>query len=251
MDTPAPKFLNRTAKPAIAYRTIKGDPNAPGFVWLGGYGSAMIGGKADSVSHWAEQQNRSFTRFDYSGHGESEGDFEGGCISDWCEDAAFAIENLTQGPIILAGSSMGAWIACHMINRFPQRVKGFVGIAPAPDFVTELAWPSFSSEIQSKIMKEGKVTFPSPYDDSVTVYTKRLIEDGRECRVLTDPIHVDGPVHLLQGSADDDVPWEHAKRLADHITAPEVTLTLVKDGDHRLSTPRDIERLLSTLSLYL
>jgi pimeloyl-ACP methyl ester carboxylesterase len=205
-------------------------------VFLGGFKSDMTGTKAIYLRDWAETQGRAFLRFDYSGHGQSSGDFLDGAIGDWFEDARAAIKTLTSGPQILVGSSMGGWIALLLAREMPERVAGLVGIAAAPDFTEDEMWAGFT-EAQKSELAAGQVALPSDYADEPYIITRRLIEEGRSRLVLRSPLTLPFPTRLLQGSADTDVPPAVALRLLDHATGPDIRLTLVKGADHRFSTP--------------
>jgi pimeloyl-ACP methyl ester carboxylesterase len=219
----------------IAYVRTPG--KEPGVVFLGGFRSDMTGSKALHLQAWAEATGRAFLRFDYSGHGASRGAFTDGAISDWREDAAAVIETLTDGPQVLVGSSMGGWIGLLLARDLPERVAGLVGIAAAPDF-TETIWEDeFSLAERSRLLEAGVVLRPSDYSDEPYPITRRLIEDGRANLVLGDPLPLPMPVRLLQGTADTDVPPAVALRLLNHIDSPDLRLTLVRDADHRFSTP--------------
>lgn len=228
----------------IAFERLEG--RGPGVVWLGGFRSDMTGTKAAALADWARSAGRAFLRFDYSGHGASDGAFEAGAISDWRDDARAAVERLTEGPQVLVGSSMGGWIALLLAQAIPERIGALVLIAPAPDFTEDLMWAGFSDEQRRTVMEDGRLELPSD-SDAPTVVTRRLIEDGRRCRVLGAPVAFDGPVRILQGMADADVPWRHALRVIDALSSTDAVATLVKNGDHRLSTPADIERLIETV----
>jgi pimeloyl-ACP methyl ester carboxylesterase len=215
----------------------------PGIVFLGGFKSDMTGSKAAALDGFCGRRGLGFLRFDYSGHGESSGDFIDGSISRWTEDALAAFDRLTEGPQIVIGSSMGGWIMLLVALARRERVKGLIGIAAAPDFTEELIWRSLSEAEQARLMHEGRLAQPSEYSEEPYVITGKLIEDGRKHLLLGQPIAIDAPVRLLQGMADPDVPFHTAERLAKRLTSKDVTVTLVKDGDHRLSRPQDLARL--------
>ncbi len=219
----------------IAYHSTPG--KEPGVVFLGGFRSDMTGSKAQHLQAWAEATGRAFLRFDYSGHGQSRGAFADGCIGDWRDDAAALIGMLTEGPQILVGSSMGGWIALLLARDMGHRVAGLIGIAAAPDF-TETMWDDeLSVADRTRLMDEGLILRPSAYSDDPYPITLRLIDDGRRNLVLQSPLALPCPVRLLQGTADADVPVATALRILDHISGPDIRLTLVKDADHRFSTP--------------
>jgi pimeloyl-ACP methyl ester carboxylesterase len=197
----------------------------------------MQGTKALYLQDWAARTGRAFLRFDYSGHGQSSGDFLEGAIGDWFEDALAALTALTGGPQVLVGSSMGGWISLLLARAAPARVAGLVGIAAAPDFTEDSMWAGFTPAQRAALVAEGRVVLPSDYDPAGYVITRRLIEEGRGRLVLRDPLPLPFPVRLLQGTADSDVPPAVALRLLDHATGPDIRLTLVKGADHRFSTP--------------
>lgn len=227
-------FLTTAQGRRIAYHRHPGQ--GPGVVFLGGFKSDMTGTKAQHLQDWAEARGRAFLRFDYSGHGQSSGDFLDGCIGDWATDATEVIRTLTEGPQILVGSSMGGWIALLVARKNPERVAGLVGIAAAPDFTEDLMWAQFT-EAERAALGKGRVEQPSDYSDEPYIITRKLIEDGRSHLVLRDPLPLPFPVRLLQGTADVDVPPDVALRLMDHADSPDLRLTLVKGADHRFSTP--------------
>lgn len=229
------EYLDSPAGRRIAFRCSSG--RGPGVVFLGGFKSDMTGTKAAWLHDWAREGNRAFLRFDYSGHGDSSGSFEEGCIGDWFRDARHAIEALTEGPQVLVGSSMGGWIALLLARAMPERVAGLVTIAAAPDFTEQGFWAGFDDAQRRALMTEGRVELPSDYDDQPYVITRRLIEDGRDHLVMDRPLPLPFPVRLLQGTADADVPADWATRLLDHATGDDIRLTLVKGADHRFSTP--------------
>jgi pimeloyl-ACP methyl ester carboxylesterase len=233
----------------IAYVRTPG--KEPGVVFLGGFRSDMTGSKALHLQAWAEAAGRAFLRFDYSGHGASRGAFTDGAISDWHEDAAAVIETLTEGPQVLVGSSMGGWIALLLARQMPERVAGLVGIAAAPDFTERMWEDEFSLAERSRLMAEGVVLRPSDYSDAPYPITRRLIEDGKANLVLDGPLHLPLPVRLLQGTADSDVQPAVALRLLDHISSPDLRLTLVRDADHRFSTPGCLALIVETVEAVL
>jgi pimeloyl-ACP methyl ester carboxylesterase len=226
--------------------------NGPGLFWLGGFRSDMTGTKAVSVAGLAAARGLASTRFDYSGHGSSKGRFEDGTIGRWLDEAEAVFERVTRGPQILIGSSMGGWMALLLARKLAARgrgarLKALVLIAPAPDFTEALMWRNFPEEVRHTILRDGVWHRPSLYSDEPYPITRELIEEGRRHLLLGGPIELPAPVRILQGMRDPDVPWEHALELVGKLEAPSVLLTLVKDGDHRLSRDRDIALLHETI----
>ncbi len=205
----------------------------------------MQGTKVTQLEDWAKAQGHGFLAFDYSGHGQSSGRFEDGTITHWLEDTLAVIDALTDGPQTLVGSSMGGWMALLAALARPDRVGALVLVAPAPDFTSRLMWPGLDPEARKEIAETGLHMQPSDYGAPVAL-TKALFDSGAQHIVMDAPIGFDGPVRILQGQRDMDVPAEHARRLVDLITSDNVVFTLVKDGDHRLSREQDIARLLAT-----
>lgn len=221
------------------------DGASPTFVWLGGFRSDMTGTKAQALADWAKSKGQGFVRFDYSGHGQSGGAFEDGGISRWLGDTLAVIEAQTCGPLVLVGSSMGGWIALLAARARPERIQALLLIAPAADFVGKLMWPSFTEEQKAEIAVIGRLELPSQYDPVPTVITRHLIEDGLHHTIMDGPIPFAGRVHILQGGQDPDVPAAHARAVADLIEATELRFEVIADGDHRLSRPQDIARLIA------
>jgi pimeloyl-ACP methyl ester carboxylesterase len=208
----------------------------------------MTGTKALHLQAWAEATGRAFLRFDYSGHGQSHGDFADGTITDWREDAAAVIETMTEGPQVLVGSSMGGWIGLILARAMPERIAGFVGIAAAPDF-TETMWEqAFSMADRTRLTEDGVLFLPSLYSPDPYPITRRLIEDGRQNLVLDGPLNLPMPVRLLQGTLDADVPPSVALNLLGHISSPDLRLTLVRDADHRFSSPACLQLMVETVA---
>jgi len=233
-------FLPRPGGGRLAWRRLEG--RGATVVWLGGFRSDMSGTKAQALADWAARAGRPFLRFDYSGHGESAGDFAEGTIGRWREDALAVIDELARGPLILVGSSMGGWLACLAALARPERVSGLVLIAPAADFTETLMWPALGDEARAAIERDGLWMQPSDYGAPYPL-TRALFEDGRRWSLLPGPVRIAAPVRILQGVVDPEVPWRHALDLADALESHDVTVTLVKAGDHRLSTPADLQRL--------
>lgn len=242
MSTPA-DFTTPQGR-RIAYHISAG--TKPGIVFLGGLKSDMEGTKALYLEDWARSQGRGFLRFDYSGHGQSSGAFTDGCIGDWAEDAEAAIGQLTNGPQILVGSSMGGWISLLMTRRIPERVAGLVGIAAAPDFTEDSMWKGFTAAQKAELEADGRVALPSEYDEPYII-TRRMIEDGRDQLVLRDPLPLSFPTRFLQGTEDADVDQSVALRLLAHAAGPDIRLTLVKGADHSFSTPECLELIESAV----
>jgi pimeloyl-ACP methyl ester carboxylesterase len=219
----------------------------PQVVWLGGFHSEMTGTKAEALADWAEATGRAFLRFDYFGHGASQGAFEEGVITRWRADALAILDALTAGPVVLVGSSMGGWLACLAAMARPQRVKALVLIAPAADFTDKLLAPSLPAAGRAAIAQDGVWRTPSDHGDEGYPITRALLEDGARWSILPDPVAVSAPVRILQGGADRDVPWTHALDLARAFRGEDVVFTLIRDGDHRLSRPQDLRRLIATV----
>jgi pimeloyl-ACP methyl ester carboxylesterase len=238
--------LTRADGETIAWRRVEGQ--GPSVVWLGGFRSDMTGTKAQALADWAAGSGRAYLRFDYLGHGESSGDFQAkGTITRWREDALAVLDQLVDGPALLVGSSMGGWIACLAAMARPERVAALVLIAPAPDFTEKLMTPGIPPEGHADLAKDGVWMRPSEYGDPYPI-TRALLEDGARWSILgSEPIPIEVPVRILQGGADPDVPWRHALELAEALKGSDVTFTLIKDGDHRLSRPQDIARLVAAV----
>ena len=240
-----PAILARPDGATIAYHRLAGE--APGIVFLGGFRSDMTGTKALFLEDYCRRRGQAFVRFDYFGHGASSGDFALGTIGRWREDAIAIIDSLTAGPQILIGSSMGGWIMLLAALARPERIAALVGIAGAPDFTEELLWPRLTPAQREEIIERGAVVLPSDFDPAGYLYTSALIEDGRRHLLLRAPIALDMPVRLLHGLADESVPWQLSLRVAERLASRDVVVTLVKDGDHRLSSDPDLARLAQTL----
>ncbi|MGH6911144.1 MAG: alpha/beta fold hydrolase [Phenylobacterium sp.] len=228
----------------LAWRRVDGA--GPTVVWLGGFRSDMAGTKAQALADWARASGRAYLRFDYFGHGESGGDFHDGTITRWREDALAVLDELIQGEVVLVGSSMGGWIACLAAMVRPERVKAMVLVAPAPDFTEKLMAPEIPPEGRKALREAGVWLRPSEYGDPYPI-TASLLEDGARWSILPGPVPIEAPVRILQGGEDPDVPWRHALELAQAINGPDVVFTLIKDGDHRLSRPQDIARLIAAV----
>jgi len=237
----------------IAVRAAAGD--LPGVFWLGGFNSDMQGTKAQALARWAAERGRACVRFDYSGHGESGGVFADGTIGRWLEESLAVFAAFCRGDQIVVGSSMGGWLALLLARALkraggagPATIAGMVLIAPAVDFTEALMWNKFPAAVKRELEQKGAWRRPSEYADQPYVITKRLIDEGRDHLLLDGLIETGCPVRILQGAADPDVPWQHAVELVSRLAQDDVVLGLVKDGDHRLSRPEDIERLLNAVA---
>ena len=236
-------------------REGKGQIDAPGIFWLGGFKSDMKGTKAAALDEWAERQGRTCVRFDYSGHGELDGDFLDGTIGRWLAESVAVYLAFAKGPQVVVGSSMGGWMALLLARALREQkdaasapMAGMVLIAPAVDFTEELMWKRFPADTKRAIEEKGMWLRPSDYGEQPYPITKGLIEDGRHHLMMGELIESGCPVHILQGVKDPDVPWQHAVELVSRFSRDDVVLTLIKDGDHRLSRPEDIERLIAAVA---
>jgi pimeloyl-ACP methyl ester carboxylesterase len=237
-------ILARRDGTSIAYKRLEG--KGPGIVFLHGFHSDMEGGKALALEDLCRRDGRAFVRFDLYGHGISPGRVEDGCIGRWADDAVAVLDDLTDGPQILVGSSLGGWLALLAALQRPRRVAGLVGVAAAPDFTEDLMWNDFTAEQRRDLLEKGHVLMPNCVEpDRPWTIPRRLIEDGRNHLLLRDQINLTCPVRLIQGQKDADVPWRTALRIADCLTADDVEVILVKDGDHRLSRDHDLARLVA------
>ncbi|HET9150020.1 MAG TPA: alpha/beta hydrolase [Alphaproteobacteria bacterium] len=238
-------LLTREGGAAIAYRrTVRAAScSLPDVVFLSGFMSDMTGRKAEALAAFCAGRGQGFVRFDYFAHGRSPGTMEEATIGGWAADAVAVVDRLTQGPFVLVGSSMGGWLMLLAALARPEWVAGLVGIAAAPDFTEELVWNAYSPDEQARLMRDGLIEEPSPYGAQPYVFTRKLIEDGRAHRVLGGPIAIDVPVRLVHGMADRDVPYSYSLRLAEKLASADVAVTLIKDGDHRLSRDGDLARI--------
>ena len=237
--------LKRPDGNTVAY--AKTDGCAPTVVFLGGFRSDMTGTKAMALEAWAQRTGRAYLRFDYLGHGQSSGRFEDGTIGRWLDDSLAAIDGLTTGRLVLVGSSMGGWLSLLVARARPERLAGLVLIAAAPDFTERMLLRGLSAQDRATLEREGRLERPSQYSLEPSVFTWKLIEEGRHHLLLDKKLSLPCPVRLLHGQSDPDVPWEYSLQIAQHLEAPEVVTTLIKGGDHRLSTPADIARLIATV----
>lgn len=240
-----PAFLDTPQGRRIAYHFSDG--KSPTVVFLGGFLSDMAGTKALALEAHCRVLGQAFLRLDYGGHGASEGEFADGTIGSWRDDALAVIGAVTSGSLVLIGSSMGGWIALLVALALPDRVGGLIGIAAAPDFTDKLMWENFSESQRREIMEHGSTELASDYDDTPTIITRALIEDGRRHCLLDSEIALQIPVRLIHGMQDEDVPWEWSMRIAGRLAGDDVDVTLVKGGGHSLSGPGDLARLTSIL----
>ena len=238
--TDAPQFLATADDRRLAHFIQPG--SGPGIVFCPGFKSDMGGTKALMLAEACAAEGRAYTRFDYTGHGASSGAFEDGTIGQWAQDTVDILDTL-DGPQVLVGSSMGGWIMLLAALARPRKVAGLVGVAAAPDFTEDLMWARFPAELKDKLRTDGRWDQPSPYDPEPTPITLKLIEEGRTHQLLKAPIRLDVPVRLIHGTADPDVPWQVSATLMEKLTSDDVTLTLIKDGDHRLSDPVNLDRI--------
>jgi pimeloyl-ACP methyl ester carboxylesterase len=237
--------LARPDGAAIAYHRLEG--STPGIVFLGGFRSDMTGTKAMALEEWARRTGRACLRFDYLGHGQSSGRFEDGTIGRWLDDSLAVIDRLTTGKLVLVGSSMGGWLSLLVARARPERLAGLVLIAAAPDFTERMLLKGLSAADRATLERDGRLERPSQYSPEPSVFTFKLIEEGRNHLLLDKKLSLPCPVRLLHGQSDPDVPWEYSLQIAAHLEAPDVITTLIKGGDHRLSTPADIARLIATV----
>ncbi|HVY33998.1 MAG TPA: alpha/beta hydrolase [Caulobacteraceae bacterium] len=237
--------MHRSDGERLAFRRREG--RRPTVVWLGGFRSDMTGTKAQAIDAWAKTRGQAFLRFDYFAHGASSGDFTQGSITRWREDALAVIDELTDGPLILVGSSMGGWLACLAAAVRSDRIAGLVLIAPAPDFTETLMKPGLPPQALKALANHGVWIAPDDFGEGGYPITRLLLEDGARWSILSAPVPIRAPVRILQGGADTSVPWTHALELAQAIEGRDVVFSLIKDGDHRLSRPQDRDRLIAAL----
>ncbi len=240
-----PRILPRADGATIAYRAHTG--KSPGVVFCAGFNSDMTGTKAVALDAHCRDTGRAFVRFDYFGHGSSSGELRDGTIGRWKDDTVTVIDHLTEGPQIVVGSSMGGWIMLLAALARPARIAGLLGIAPAPDFTEDLMWAEFDESTRETLRRDGVYLRPSDYGDEPCAVTLRLIEEGRNHLLLREPVRLTCPLRILQGMNDPDVPWRRALTLVEAYQGADVEATFVKEGDHRLSEPGDIARLLRTV----
>lgn len=250
----APRTIIREDGATIAYHFTPGKSvgRPMGVVFLGGFHSDMQGTKALALEQWCAEQGRAYLRFDYTGHGQSSGTFEDGCISAWAADALYALDHLTEGPQVLVGSSMGGWIMLLVAQARGERIAGLLGLAAAPDFTEDLMWEDLTDDQRATLEAEGLVNLPNDYEPlEPCIITKKLIDDGKNNLLLRDPLNIQVPVRLIQGMQDADVPWATALKIQDALVSNDVEIQFVKGGDHRLSESQDLARLNRTLGSLL
>jgi pimeloyl-ACP methyl ester carboxylesterase len=241
----SPSILPRRDGATIAYHRLAG--TAPGVVFLGGFRSDMTGTKAVFLEDYCRRRGHAFVRFDYFGHGASSGDVALGTIGRWAKDAVAVLDSLTEGQQILVGSSMGGWIMLLAALARTERVRALVGVAAAPDFTEDLVWPRLDAAQRQQVSETGAVTLPSEYEPAGYTFRLGLFEDGRRHLVMREAIALECAVRLLHGMRDEAVPWQTSLSLAGRLKSRDVEATLVKDGDHRLSSEADLARLGRTL----
>lgn len=244
-----PKLLTLDDGATIAYHRTAG--KAPGVVFFTGFKSDMTGGKAMAVEALCRRLGHACLRFDYFGHGQSSGAFEDGTIGRWASDAVAAIDQLTEGPQVLVGSSMGGWIMLLATLALPERVAGLVGLAAAPDFTEDLIPAALNDDQKAELARTGEIAIPNCYDETPYLIRQRLLDEGRDNLLLRGPINIDAPVRLIHGMRDEDVPWETGLRIVDRLVGDDVEITYVKAGTHRLSEDHDLCRLERTLEALL
>jgi len=251
------QFIDVGTGPARRKLAVRVQSGAgPGLLWLGGFKSDMRGTKAQALADHAAKAGRACVRFDYSGHGESGGAFTNGTIGRWLEDSLAVFDRFCRGPQVVVGSSMGGWLALLLARALKRRaakdppasLAGLVLIAPAVDFTEELMWKRFPADVKAELESTGLWTRSSQYEEGGYPITRQLIEEGRDHLLLGGLIETGCPVRILQGALDPDVPWQHAVELVSRLAQDDVVLTMIKDGDHRLSRPEDIERLIHTVA---
>lgn len=233
----------------LAYHHQPG--NAPGVMFCCGFRSDLTSTKATALAEWCAARGVAFTRFDYNGHGTSEGAFEDFTIGGAIADALEILDNIAHGPQVLVGSSMGAWVALHAALARKHQVRALIGVAPAPDFTERLMFARFTPEQRVEIENEGKIWVYSDYTSSDYPITRQFIHEARAHLLLDDVIGLDKPIQLFHGQDDVDVPWETSLLLSKQLISDDVTVTLIKDGDHRLNRPADLQLLMRAVERML
>ena len=238
-------FLDIKQGRRLAYQKLEGT-GIP-IIFLAGHGSDMLGSKAEALFLDCQTKNRPFIRFDYSGHGQSEGAFLDGTISQWTEDATEIIETLTDGPVILVGSSLGGWVMLNLAKALSSKIAGLIGIAAAPDFTETLIWNDLDDAQRQKMQDEGQIALPNPYADEDVIYPYHLITDGRNHLLLNDELAISCPIILHQGMEDHEVPWQTAIDIANAVTSEDVTINLIKKAGHRFSSEDEIKAIVASV----
>ncbi len=243
---PDPMIHNITETEHIAYRRFSGD--GPNIIFLPGHRSDMEGSKALFLEKWAQARGQAFLRFDYRGHGQSSGSIDTANISDWTDDVITVIDELSEGPQILVGSSLGGWLMLNAALLRPERIVGLIGIAAAPDFTEDLIWAKLTEDQQRQMQSEGRIAVPNPYMDEQVVYPYHLVENGRDHLRLRDDLNIYQPIRLLHGMQDREVPWQTATRIAECAISSDVRIHFIKDAGHRFSEPNQLTLLREVVS---
>jgi pimeloyl-ACP methyl ester carboxylesterase len=239
MSPNAPSLISVAGKRRIAYQHTPG--SQPGVIFMSGFMSGMTGTKAMALEAWCRERGLGFTRFDYSGHGASSGQFQEGTIGTWLEDAIAVLDMVTQGPQVIVGSSMGGWLALLLTMQRPERVAGVMTIACATDFTERLLRPALSQHQLEELEQKGLTELPTAYQDSPYIIGKNLLDEGRNHLLLSSRIDIDCPVCMVHGTADVDVPPEFSQETLERISPGHRTrLLLIEAGDHRLSRPEHL-----------
>ncbi len=243
--TGSPNLIRCSNGEQLAYHHTEG--KSPGVMFFGGFKADMSGTKALTLNAWCNENNIQFTRFDYSGHGHSDGSFTDGSIGRWLSDGLMIFDEITEGPQVLVGSSMGAWLALHAAMRRPERVAAVLGIASAADFTEKLIWRNLGKTQRNTLIEQGQIEQPSSYQPDPYPITLRLIEEARDHLLLDREIPINCPVRLIHGQQDVDVPWQISVDIAEKLTSDDVHVYLIKDAEHRLSRDEDIQFILARL----
>lgn len=238
-------FLDIKQGRRLAYQKLEGT-GIP-IIFLAGHGSDMLGSKAEALYLDCQTKNRPFIRFDYSGHGQSDGDFLDGTISKWTEDATEIAQTLTDGPVILVGSSLGGWVMLNLAKALSSKIAGLIGIAAAPDFTETLIWNDLDDAQREKMRQEGQIALPNPYADEDVIYPYHLITDGRNHLLLNDELAISCPIILHQGMQDHEVPWQTAIDIANAVISEDVKINLIKEAGHRFSSEDEIRSIIASV----
>jgi pimeloyl-ACP methyl ester carboxylesterase len=246
----AVEFLT-LADATLAYQRQVGDPRKPGIFFLGGFASDMTGTKAAFLAERCAAEDISYVRFDYSSCGQSPGDFTHGTIGTWLRDSLAIFDQLTQGAQIIVGSSMGGWLGMLLARERPTQIKAFIGIAAAPDFTEELVWKKLTAAQRGILLRDGKIYEDNAQSDHRVPMTLKLIEEARQYLIFSAPFTLSCPMRLLQGKRDQEVPWDYAQKITNHVECADSGVTLMKNGDHRLGTPDDLDALWQLIAPFL